>query len=227
MLPLQVLTVVLPAMSSKKEEREENRAAAAASICPGWIVQSLGSWTPRQNKPELKHLRAEAMKRNKNMKELRTAQEYVTWLSRNGPTESTAASHKTMLLQVDPEGMVDPEILTTLKCTRKSRTGVWGVAHHAAASVLKKALREVHRSSYATHCVFCRRFYVSSRGRGRILQLRLARLAPRPKAQEQRRRRRRRQRRRRGGRRPSAPVAGNPDSPPPRDAVFAPLSGGG
>ena len=57
MLPLQVLTVVLPAMSSKKEEREENRAAAAASICPGWIVQSLGSWTPRQNKPELKHLR--------------------------------------------------------------------------------------------------------------------------------------------------------------------------
>ena len=126
MLPLQVLTVVLPAMSSKKEERDEKRAAAAASIFPGWIVQSLGSWTPKQNKPELKHLRAEALTRNINMKDLRTAQDYMTWLSRNGPTESTAASHKTMLLQVDPEGMVDPETLTTFKCARKSRTGVWG-----------------------------------------------------------------------------------------------------
>jgi hypothetical protein len=130
MLPLQVLTVVLPAMSSKKEEIAEKRAAAAASIFPGWIVQSLGSWTPKQNKPELKHLRAEAMKRNINLKELRTAQDYVTWLSRNGPNEcdneSTAASGKTMLLRVDSEGMVDPETLTTFKCARKSRTGVRG-----------------------------------------------------------------------------------------------------
>ena len=128
MLPLQVLTVVLPAMSSKKEEIAEKRAAAAASIFPGWIVQSLGSWTPKQNKPELKHLRAEALTRNINMKELRTAQDYVTWLSRNGPigpNESTAASGKTMLLRIDSEGMVDPETLTTFKCARKSRTGVW------------------------------------------------------------------------------------------------------
>ena len=89
-------------------------------------MQSLGSWTPKQNKPELKHLRAEAMKRNNNLRDMRTAQAYVTWLSRNGPTESTTASSKTMLLQVDSQGMVDPETLTTFKCKRKSRTGVWG-----------------------------------------------------------------------------------------------------
>ena len=78
---------------------------------------------PKGDKPMLKHLRAEAMKRGIT-KELRTAQDYVTWLSRNGPSESTATPGKTMLLRVDSEGMVDPETLTTFKCARKSRTGV-------------------------------------------------------------------------------------------------------
>lgn len=123
-MPLQVLTVVvLPAMSSKKEEIEEKRAAAAASIRPGWTVQALECWMPIKDKPMMKHLRQEAIKRGLT-KELRTSQDHVTWLSHNGPNESTAAPGKTMLLRVDSEGMVDPETLTTFKCARKSRTGV-------------------------------------------------------------------------------------------------------
>ena len=71
-------------------------------------MKSQGSWTLRKDKPKLKHLRAEAIKRNQNLKEFRTAQDYVTWLSRNGPTEAVAASSTNVLLQVDSEGMVDP-----------------------------------------------------------------------------------------------------------------------
>lgn len=112
-LPLQVHTVVLPAMSSKKEEIYEKRAAAAASILPGWDAQSLGSWKPKQDKPEIKHLRLEALNRNPALKELRTSQDYVTWLSLNGPTDVTAGSSTTMLLQVDSEGMINRASLTT------------------------------------------------------------------------------------------------------------------
>lgn len=74
-------------MSSMIQEREAQRAASAKSIRPGWAPQALSGWKPKCYKPELKHLIFEATARNKAVPNLRGKQEYVTWLSLNGPDE--------------------------------------------------------------------------------------------------------------------------------------------
>lgn len=74
-------------MSSAHEEREEQRRKAASSIRPGWAPLALSQWKPKKFKPKLEHLKAEAEARNKAVPNFRTTQEYVSWLSLNGPDE--------------------------------------------------------------------------------------------------------------------------------------------
>ena len=72
-------------MSSKQEERDEKRMDAARRIIPGWTPMALAQWKPKNDKPELKHLKKAAEERNKGVPSFRTAQDYVTCLSKHGP----------------------------------------------------------------------------------------------------------------------------------------------
>ena len=83
--------------SSVIQERDAQRAASAHSIRPGWEPQALAKWKPKQAKPELKHLKAEAEARNKAVPNFRTTQEYVTWLSFHGPEEASAGDNSVVI----------------------------------------------------------------------------------------------------------------------------------
>ena len=79
-------------MSSKKEERDQKRMDSARSIQPGWTPMPLARWNPKEHKPKKGHLKKAAEERNQACPIFRTAQDYVTWLSLNGPDGAAAAS---------------------------------------------------------------------------------------------------------------------------------------
>jgi hypothetical protein len=90
------------------QKREAQRAASAHSIRPGWEPQALANWKPKQAKPELKHLKAEAEARNKAVPKFRTTQECMTWLSFHGPEEASAGDNSVVIHVTAFDGLTDP-----------------------------------------------------------------------------------------------------------------------
>jgi hypothetical protein len=84
--------------NGKQEELFAARLAQARSIMPGWKVKSISNkheW-PRKACPMKAHLMQAAQERDPAVPNLKTAQEYVNWLSKM-PPEGVATSSSSSL----------------------------------------------------------------------------------------------------------------------------------
>ena len=137
-LPLFIILVGtgvrMSSSSSVIQERDAQRAASAHSIRPGWEPQALAKWKPKQAKPELKHLKAEAEARNKAVPNFRTTQEYVTWLSFHGPEEASAGDNSVVIHVTAFDGLTGSALKNSKQRTRAraffSRAFVYSRAPH-------------------------------------------------------------------------------------------------
>jgi hypothetical protein len=98
----------------RQEELYEARLNQARRIKPGWVPIPLSKMSPKRYKPRMEHLEQVARERGLKQK-FKIAQEYVDWLSRNGPTDEGECPDVVRLITVNEDGQYKTELFPSPK----------------------------------------------------------------------------------------------------------------